>query len=114
MSKHTPTPWDNSGDGKKIVHFYDNHLHTIAEVSGQTEHGWARKANAAHIVKCVNEHEDLVEANNNLKDRLGIAYEGMAVALKFLRALQASTGSLAAMSAAENLSEALSKARGEA
>lgn len=61
-TKHTPTPWDMTGDSKAIVSFYDNHLHEIAKMIGQTEYGWSKKANAAFIVRAVNAHDALVEA----------------------------------------------------
>lgn len=56
---YTPTPWDMTGDSKAIVSFYDNHLHEIAKMIGQTEYGWSKKANAAFIVRACNSYDAL-------------------------------------------------------
>lgn len=62
-TKHTPTPWDTMGS-------------LVIRVEGPTSYMVARASSsedAAHIVKCVNMHDELVEAlkkiaNNEFKD----------------------------------------------
>lgn len=57
-TKHTPTPWHMQKDS---VHVYGKDggmvANTITACSGNNE-----RENAAHIVKCVNMHDELVEA----------------------------------------------------
>jgi len=59
--KHTPTPWTTLFDGDE-VQIGDSSGNFVAmtlpcESSGATERDYA---NAAHIVKCVNAHDELV------------------------------------------------------
>ena len=74
MSAHTPAPWtisdhsntdiaDAKGDpvGETFSRYWDGHTdHFDAE----------RRANAAHIVRCVNAHDELVAALQAADDRL--------------------------------------------
>lgn len=69
-TKHTPTPWDKEviediwikGVGKVFAEGKIGIDAVIAIVSGTT------KADAAHIVKCVNMHDELVKAIRGLLD----------------------------------------------
>lgn len=83
-TKHTPTPWRVEGDTTLIWGHCDTHDlsdygmgYPIAEcrVSPMSTSTWCRapyadegEANAAHIVKCVNMHDELVAALENLAD----------------------------------------------
>lgn len=59
--KHTPTPWAQHDIYPwEIWHGADYH---IADVHGREE---IRKANADHIVHCVNLHDELIEALEKL------------------------------------------------
>lgn len=71
MSKHTPTPWESQnnvifGDVDNPEHDGDSPY--IGKLEGQLEDD--NKANAAHIVKCVNVHDELLEALKGLLDEL--------------------------------------------
>lgn len=55
-TKHTPTPWHN-----KYYYIYDENGNDIADSISSKSFGLS-EANAAHIVKCVNMHDELVEA----------------------------------------------------
>lgn len=55
-TKHTPTPWDRMGD--LIIRVEGPASFDVAKVDSE--------ANAAHIVKCVNLHDELVEALSEL------------------------------------------------
>lgn len=64
-TQHTPTPWHYNG-GKKI-YIYSSHRNGAycAEINTTSDNGDKirdAEANAAHIVKCVNLHDELVEA----------------------------------------------------
>ena len=63
-TKHTPTPWhteDNEGGSRKLV---DADGEFISYISVSRYQDGRRdpvaKANAAHIVRCVNAHDELV------------------------------------------------------
>jgi hypothetical protein len=67
MSKHTPTPWEVNG--QMIVK--DCYNEVIADVEASWQFNFPPKrrvnrdicnANAEHIVKCVNSHDELLEA----------------------------------------------------
>lgn len=64
-TNHTPTPWDQLNDVFTIEDGYFSMIQTpdkcIANVFDE--------ANAAHIVKCVNMHDDLVGALKKIIDR---------------------------------------------
>jgi len=67
MSKHTPTPWEVEKD----------ELNTVTKIGGITADGYAgaywldvSDEDAAHIVKCVNEHEALQEQVAELVEAL--------------------------------------------
>lgn len=67
-TKHTPTPWDASDRENYSLIFGKGFEKPIATCDSYSK-GFGpskdeRKANAAHIVKCVNMHDELVE---NLK-----------------------------------------------
>lgn len=56
MSNHTPTPW-------KDPNVIDNEgFHAIVTTIGKIICTVFQKENAAHIIKCVNMHDELVEA----------------------------------------------------
>ena len=58
MSKeHTPTPWVARDE-----YIYDKDRNEIATTTTSGFHYSTDEANAAHIVKCVNMHDELVEA----------------------------------------------------
>lgn len=68
---HTPTPWNYivSANGGKLVH---------VETDMNNPHGAGlpvcsipkvREADAAHIVKCVNAHEELLETLKSLRHK---------------------------------------------
>ena len=61
--KHTPTPW--TLEGRNILGAaHDGSMRCIAPVSGQSPAN--ADANAAHIVRCVNAHDALVESLSGL------------------------------------------------
>ena len=72
-AKHTPTQeeWrigvkeDNPRNGVRIVDVQDVTIATCWKHQGDTP--WKAKANAAHIVKCVNMHDELVECLRRLR-----------------------------------------------
>jgi hypothetical protein len=72
MSKHTPTPWKRAGrqpdnHGVNIVD-YRGFLVAQARAAGG---GWSdAKSNAAHIVRCVNAHDELVAALRSLAEQV--------------------------------------------
>jgi len=57
--EHTPTPWYNIAND--IYHESEYGSDPIASVCGECSFN-QDQANAAHIVKCVNMHDELVEA----------------------------------------------------
>lgn len=69
-TKHTPTPWDQLNDVFTIEDGYFSMIQTpdqcIANVFDE--------ANAAHIVKCVNMHDELVEALEAAANSSGFQY----------------------------------------
>lgn len=74
-TKHTPTPWNVSQTGSYFTEIRAESGRRIAEtwVQGQArsrdaaiKQAYTNEANAAHIVKCVNLHDELVEALKNL------------------------------------------------
>jgi hypothetical protein len=77
-TKHTPTPWHAISQG--TAHFIsqasdEEFRFAIAKVFEQTYHpdgpsaAWHEaKANAKHIVRCVNAHDELVAALQSIKD----------------------------------------------
>lgn len=72
-TKHTPTPWFSKNYGYEKNSVFDENGTEIAFVH--------YSFNAAHIVKCVNMHDELVEALNKIIDETydlnanSIAYE---------------------------------------
>lgn len=60
MSKHTPTPWAVIVDG--YVDDLDGIAIADCAICTNKRSYEEHKANAAHIVKCVNLHNELVEA----------------------------------------------------
>lgn len=60
MTKHTPTPWYYLSDYERIYNTSDWTTESvcIAEIIRTLNF----KANATHILKCVNAHDDLVDA----------------------------------------------------
>lgn len=89
MTKHTPTPWVNNGEG--IIVCNDGDVFTMSTTLLDDKE---REANAAFIVKAVNCHDELVEA-------LEIAYKNLSGYEK---------GSITGI----KISAALTKAKGEA
>ena len=84
MSKHTPTPWLVSGKGDNNLDGpdFDNGRSVINEDGWHIAHCWNLDdeahginplANAAHIVKCVNERDELVAALADLLFALNTA-----------------------------------------
>lgn len=70
MSKHTPTPWkvdDINTKGKTRI-AYKGFSVAYTDISHRTEQ--EQEANAAHIVKCVNLHDELVAVVEFECDRL--------------------------------------------
>lgn len=65
MTEHTKTPWqvydEDCEDGAVIIHSPSQEVN-IAVMSREPEMRSEITANAAHIVKCVNLHDELVEA----------------------------------------------------
>ena len=68
MDKHTPTPWQTTGDG---LIWRGKPDENIAQVLARPYDGELNSANAAFIVRAVNSHQALVAA---LERMLG-AYE---------------------------------------
>lgn len=63
--KHTPTPWKTHSD--TLICTINGE---IAEASVKDFSSEAAEANAAHIVKCVNLHEELVRELRDVSDKL--------------------------------------------
>lgn len=73
-TKHTPTPWEKCGGATPYytcIKSGDEYIvYGMADNQAHKEHGhrikapdmWTQQANAAHVVKCVNMHEELVDA----------------------------------------------------
>lgn len=59
---HTPTPWKVADE-----YIFDRHRNEIATTTTSGLSFEEDEANAAHIVKCVNAHDDLVEALETLR-----------------------------------------------
>lgn len=68
---HTPTPW-NVDEYKSIVDSEGNTISAngFAMVMSYGEEQKKAQANAAHIVKCVNMHDELVKALKNAREEL--------------------------------------------
>lgn len=61
-TKYTPTPWEVGTDPEGLVAVLKNGTFiTYAFPTDMGLEGGCEKANAAHIVKCVNMHDELVE-----------------------------------------------------
>lgn len=77
MSKHTPTPWYYDGEDmdSEAAASWDGNGYEIfsKDKDGNVTNGIAggipEEANAAHIVHCVNMHEELVEALTWMMDK---------------------------------------------
>jgi hypothetical protein len=65
-TNHTPTPWENQ-DGISIFSADD---HEIANTSRRHLSNAEACANAAHIVRCVNAHDELVAALEAVADAI--------------------------------------------
>jgi hypothetical protein len=66
-SKHTPGPWVAIKNGPRSTHICDSTAHgrtLVASVPAGCKDG--ETANAARIVQCVNAHDGLVEAIDDL------------------------------------------------
>jgi hypothetical protein len=64
--KHTPTPWHIGSKVPNFIYARDG-LDIIAQCDSANESTRAEEnANAAHIVRCVNAHDALVAALDNL------------------------------------------------
>lgn len=67
-ARYTPAPWHLDENGDVIKHWYDEKRFRVASFAKPAWHeddakGWDEAyANAAHIVKCVNLHDELVGA----------------------------------------------------
>jgi hypothetical protein len=93
--KHTPTPWTTLFDGDE-VQIGDSSGNFVAmtlpcESSGATERDYA---NAAHIVKCVNAHDELVAALKTMVEDAwyaGPTHEGLEQAKNLLNKLEGVT-----------------------
>jgi hypothetical protein len=75
QTKRTPTPWVNSianisGGDYGIASCHNPFNKTKFGITPELE---AAEANAAHIVKCVNAHDDLVEAIKAIVDVIQFA-----------------------------------------
>jgi hypothetical protein len=72
-AKHTPTPWkigtDSEGHQPMV---YSERGHEILICSLYSRSVAEAQANAAHIVKCVNGHEALVEALKEANNRISL------------------------------------------
>lgn len=65
-TNHTPTPWHVASDGLTIKECCDSDRafpFTVAKVDDVSR---TDRANASHIVRCVNSHDALVAALENL------------------------------------------------
>lgn len=66
-TKHTQTPWKVTQDNGIVA--ADGQ--SVACVSSHIRRDWdVKKANAAHIVRCVNSHDDLLAALKELGNQL--------------------------------------------
>lgn len=67
MSKHTPTPW--RVDGRQIIGTNDRGFEDVlAEMLKWSEpYTSTQQANAEHIVKCVNAHDELIGELQNFR-----------------------------------------------
>lgn len=87
MSEHTETPWVARGSEIGVIDQSDTQSYGMMLVIAFMDEFDFRdqwKANARHIVHCVNNHERLVEALRNLvdysecKNHYGVLYEEQA------------------------------------
>ena len=58
---HTPTPWMQSSTDPCTVIAVENTVKTICDTDIACAADGVNEANAAHIVKCVNNHEELIK-----------------------------------------------------
>jgi|WetSurMetagenome_2_1015567.scaffolds.fasta_scaffold195424_4 hypothetical protein len=66
--QHTPTPWEARESGRIVAPSKDGLTEqTIARVQGYASEV---EADAAHIVKCVNMHDELVNVLQSAYDRI--------------------------------------------
>lgn len=74
---HTPTPWiaDDSDEANIMIRRASWCLDQGGDICAIYHFGELGKANAAHIVRCVNAHDDLVAALKDCIRELGILYQ---------------------------------------
>jgi len=85
--KHTPTPWEVGRNTHEIPGIWTKRGKVVVLFGGQNgedDHGMPKyektdkgEANAAHIVKCVNAHDQLVAALRTQRDTCGFVAESM-------------------------------------
>lgn len=63
-TKHTPTPWDQING----VYTQENGYFSMVQTPDKCVADVFDKEDAAHIVKCVNMHDELVEALDKILD----------------------------------------------
>lgn len=87
---HTPTPWEVY---QQMYYFQicpeDNKLFTIATCPSETWGGFdgpRARANAAHIVRCVNAHDTLMAALQDAYDDLN--FDGTYTAKELLKTIE--------------------------
>lgn len=60
MTAHTPTPWEVSNTNNIVARHQTPELVAKLSKTSNLERASLNRANAAHIVKCVNAHDALV------------------------------------------------------
>ena len=74
MTQHTATPWDNiESNNSRLIHIeggLENLEAQGAPIATMTGNRETAKANAAHIVKCVNSYRELIMALKFAKDQV--------------------------------------------
>lgn len=71
-TKHTPTPWQIDVKGEGAITGKDGQL--IGRLNN-TERNEERDANAAFIVRCVNAHDELVEALQDTTNAMSVCFQ---------------------------------------
>jgi hypothetical protein len=90
MTQHTPTPWIATSDchydaASYLIETQDGKLVIATCHEGDADEVLDCSANAAHIVKCVNSHDALVEALKGVirvADRATVEFDAAKAALK--------------------------------
>lgn len=83
-TKHTPTPWRVSENAYGCFHIMHGEGRASSVVAGGNDHNTLSGSDAAHIVKCVNMHDELVGALKDIsritKGDIGLDSKASAVA----------------------------------